>query len=54
MARELLTIPEEHLRDVVHVIQAGLNEVEVDQEVYEALTEWCEGMKGYLERLKNG
>jgi len=44
MASEILSIPEEHLKDVIHVIRRGLATTRkvVDKSVVEQLTKWCD------------
>lgn len=47
MATEVLSVPEEYLPIVTRVIRAGLSQVEVPEEVREALEEWCEDEEEY-------
>lgn len=50
MALETLSIPEEHLADVINVIRAGchLRHDQIDPEVYARLTQWCNDEDDYL------
>jgi hypothetical protein len=50
MAREILSIPEENLADVVLVIRRGLNRIYglISNETLEQLTKWCEETEEYL------
>jgi hypothetical protein len=41
MASEILAVPESSLAEVVAVIRAGLQAVEVSVETREALSNWC-------------
>lgn len=54
MAKEILSVPEEHLADVIKVIRAGLqhNTEVIDDEVDEQLTTWCCEMELYLSEGK--
>lgn len=56
MASETLSVPEEHLGDVIHVIRRGLQSTKksIDKEVYEQLTKWCDEEEEYLKRLGDG
>lgn len=47
MASEILAVSEEYLPVVTKVIRAGLTQVEVPEEVREALEEWCEVEEEY-------
>lgn len=51
MASEVLAVPEEHLLEVIAVIREGLNSVDVDAEVFEQLSEWCNQEENYMRRL---
>jgi NCAIR mutase (PurE)-related protein len=51
VASEVLAVPEEDLADVIAVIRAGLSEVPVASEVFEHLSEWCDGEEAYLEDM---
>jgi hypothetical protein len=48
MTSETLAIPEECLADVIKVIRAGLNRVDVDMGVEISLTTWCDEEEAYL------
>lgn len=52
MAREILSVPEEHLADVIYVIRRGLQSTKkgIDKEVFEMLTKWCDEEEEYLKR----
>ena len=51
MAVEILSVPEEHLREVIQVIRAGLQQVAVDMDTRSALEEWCDAEESYLESI---
>ena len=48
MATELLSVPEEHVPDVIAVIRAGLSLIEVPALVKEALNTWCDEHEAYI------
>lgn len=48
MAKEILAIPEEQLLEVVRVIRAGLQVVDVSRETFNELTKWCNKEVEYL------
>jgi hypothetical protein len=48
VASEILAVPEEHLREVIFIIRAGLTATVCSDEVREALTRWCDGEELYL------
>ena len=48
MATEILSVPEEHLPDVIRVIRAGLSLEEVPDEVKRALETWCDEEEAYI------
>jgi hypothetical protein len=51
MASEILTVPEEHLRDVIKVVRTGLSHTKtVSKEVRDQLTKWCREEELYLNR----
>lgn len=52
MAKEILSIPEEYLEEVILIIKTGLLHSDVKEEVYERLMDWCKSMKAHLEVLK--
>jgi hypothetical protein len=55
MASEVLSVPEEHLADVIHVIRSGLAHVpdgQIADEVRGQLALWCREEEEYLERLE--
>lgn len=50
MASEILPIPEEHLREVIAIIRAGLaTRKRVTKEVREQLEKWCEEEIEYMD-----
>lgn len=49
MAKEILAIPEEQLLEVVKVIRAGLQVVDVSRETSDNLTNWCNDEEEYLD-----
>lgn len=53
MASEVLSVPEEHLADVIYVIRRGLLSTKkgIDKEVFQMLTKWCDEEEEYLKRL---
>lgn len=53
MTNEILSVPEEHLAEVIKVIRAGLKALgnEVDVVVEHALNKWCKEEE-YLKELK--
>jgi len=53
MASETLTVPEEHLEDVIYVIRRGLASTKkaIHKDVVEQLTKWCDEEEEYLKRL---
>lgn len=56
MTSEILSVPEEHLEDVIYVIRRGLMSTQktIDKEVYEQLRKWCDSEEEYLKRLAKG
>lgn len=54
MASEILSVPEEHLEDVIYVIRRGLASTKrsIDKSVFDQLTKWCDEEEEYLKRLK--
>jgi len=55
MATELLTVPEEHLREVINVIRSGINMIRaglslkpVSKTVSDHLLGWCDNEEMYL------
>lgn len=54
MASEILSVPEEHLAEVIYVIRRGLlsTKKSLAQEVLVMLTKWCDEEEEYLKRLK--
>jgi ABC-type transporter MlaC component len=52
MAKEILTVPEEHLQEVIDIIRAGLYVIGnvIKQEVREQLTRWCDEEQEYINR----
>jgi hypothetical protein len=55
MASEVLSVPEEHLEDVIYVIRRGLASTKkgIDKAVFEQLTKWCDEEAEYLKRMKD-
>ncbi len=53
MASETLSVPEEHLEEVIKVIRAGLKAVRVKREVSQQLKKWCDEEEEYVERLRS-
>jgi hypothetical protein len=53
MASETLSVPEEHLEDVIKVLREGLKHVKVKREVATQLKRWCDEEQHYLERLRS-
>lgn len=55
MASEILSVPEEHLEDVIYVIRRGLQSTKkgIDKKVFEQLTKWCDEEEEYLKRLSD-
>lgn len=51
MAKEILAIPEENLKDVIGVIRNGLKVTNVSNDTKTNLNEWCEDMVEYLRVL---
>lgn len=49
MASEALNVPEEHLQDVINVILAGLERINVSNDVLGSLTHWCNEMQEYVD-----
>lgn len=50
MATETLSVPEEHLLEVINVIRAGLKATKVTPEVRARLGEWCKAEEEYINR----
>jgi hypothetical protein len=48
MASEILSVPEEHLLEVIAIIRAGLANKACSAEVRERLTEWCDEEEEYI------
>ena len=53
MASEILSVPEEHLEDVIYVIRRGLQFTKkgIHKDVLRQLTKWCDEEEEYLKRL---
>jgi hypothetical protein len=53
MASETLSVPEEHLEDVIYVIRRGLLSTKkaIHKDVLKQLTKWCDEEEEYLRRL---
>lgn len=49
MGTEAIYFPEEYAKFMVALIVEGMNSVDIPPEMEEGLSEWCEGMTGYLE-----
>lgn len=60
MAKEILSIPEDKLDEVVQVILLGIRVVrdesidDVSDDVIKNLEDWCSDIEEYLKRLRNG
>ncbi len=54
MTSEILSVPEEHLSEVIEVIRAGLRSISTSEAVHKALLEWCISEENYLEELAHG
>ena len=52
MGREILSVSEERLDEVIAVIRAGLREVTVSERTRDLLETWCEEESAYLRRLR--
>ena len=52
MAREILSVPEERLDEVIAVIRVGLRETKVSKCTRDLLETWCEDEDAYLKRLR--
>jgi hypothetical protein len=51
MAKEVLCIPEDYLREVIDVIRLGIISLpDIREEVKEALLDWCIAEENYLDR----
>lgn len=50
MAKEILVVPEEHLREVIAVIRAGLKHCRTTHVVSAQLNKWCRDEERYLDR----
>ena len=51
MTKEILSVPEEHLKDVIYIIRLGIGgsvEGEVSKEVIYNLSKWCDEEEEYL------
>lgn len=53
MASEILSVPEEHLEDVIRVIRRGLEftKKSIHKDVCKQLKKWCDEEEEYLKRL---
>jgi hypothetical protein len=55
MASEVLTVPEDHLMEVIEIIRAGLRATpNATPEVKRQLTKWCKDEEKYIRRLVEG
>lgn len=52
MAREILSVPEARLDEVIAVIRAGLSRAKVSVHTRDLLEAWCEEEDEYLKRLR--
>ena len=54
MAKEILSIPEEYLGEVIEVIRSGIAscEVYISNETIISLLHWCEEKEEYLKELQ--
>jgi len=54
MASEILTVPEDHLSEVIRVIRAGLEATKKDSKISKTtrtqLAKWCDEEEEYLSR----
>ena len=51
MAKEILSIPEENLKEVIGVIRIGLGHIRfISEETRANLTKWCDEEEEYLQR----
>ena len=49
MAKEILAVPEEHLKEVIQVIRAGITTTpNLSEEVAEQLQKWCNDEARYI------
>lgn len=48
MANEILSIPEEHLPEVIAIIMVGMANFKPTKEVKEQLLKWCKETKNYI------
>jgi len=51
MPSELLTVPEEHIEEMVRIIQAGMDSIEPSEDLRISLMEWCEEQEEFLQQL---
>lgn len=54
MAKEILSIPEEKLSEVIKVIREGLKHVKVSDDTHRNLIKWCDEEEEYLRELSGG
>lgn len=52
MAVDVLYVPEEHLREVIKVIRAGLKHTKVSKDASRNLLKWCKEEEEYLNRCE--
>lgn len=51
MAKEVLAVPEESLKEVIAVIRSGLSHNKwISQDTRDNLTEWCDREEAYLKK----
>lgn len=55
MASEILSVPEEHLQDVIKVIRCGLEDCKymISSETRKQLKKWCDDEEKYLKKLSS-
>ena len=57
MATEILSVPEDHLLEVVAVLRAGLKATQhhstVGKKTREQLTKWCDEEEAYMKELSH-
>ena len=52
MGKEVLVIPEQHLKEVIDVILNGLRVTNCSDYVKDKLSNWCKDESSYLSRLR--
>ena len=56
MAKEILAVPEENLKEVIKIIRAGLHllDKKITKDTKENLEEWCNDEEEYMRGWKDG